>query len=370
MSHAFFKSIQRHARQIRWLVRIPRTRRLRQQWLESQPENPTPAPKSCLLDIRRIAFDGEQGRRFHALVSLLTHGGYEVYVVPHLSFLQSANKEYKWQALQLTQPFDHRAAKRFDLCLSDQLKSHPAAKRTLRLAHDTSRPVHPNEIALPYSHHPSVWNSGEDQRFVDYRQQPRPWRLFFGGNFQQSAYRRIRKFTRIKPIDRYSLMNLAFDYFGDRTNRIVGEQQLANQQLVSCNGFVVIDSDVYRLPASRWLGVLATAEFFLAAPGCDYPFSHNCVEALAVGTIPILEYDQLFYPALQDGVNCITYRGAQGFIEAMERLENMSSTAVQALRVGAIAYYEEHLSPTAFTRLLENPDVQSVHVFPYLAKAS
>ena len=69
--------------------------------------------------------------------------------------------------------------------------------------------------------------------------------------------------------------------------------------------------------------------------------SHSCVESLAVGTIPVLEY----VPALTDGDNCLTYSGRDGFRRDLSRLQELDLHEIEKLREGAVRYYEEHLGP-------------------------
>jgi hypothetical protein len=84
--------------------------------------------------------------------------------------------------------------------------------------------------------------------------------------------------------------------------------------------------------------------------------SHNLIEALSVGTIPITEYPELMYPPLEDGVNCIAFRGAAGLRDAVDRALAMSAADAQRLSKGAAAYYDQYLKPdAAIRRLLESP---------------
>lgn len=382
MWHRILQSIQHNARQMRWVFRIAHAKRVRQRWVQSVANNagpdagreaglkPSHAAKTCLLDIHRITFDGEQGRRFHALVSMLARGGYQVYLMPHLSFLQSGQKQFKWSALCTILPYCEKTSPdKFSICLSDRSVDHPLAMRTLKLSAATGRAVRDGEIPMPYSHYPPLSDLAEDKRFDEYRQKPRKWRLFFGGNCQVDAYRRIGKYKRLKPIDRHSLLQITLDHFRASTTRIPDNDHFEHHATMQDDGFVVIDSNDYRITPDRWLGAISNAAFLLAAPGCDYPLSHNCIEAMAVGTIPVLQYDTLFYPPLEDGVNCVAFRDRQGFVDALQRIEAMSEREIQTIRDGTIEYYRNHLSSESFCEKIQSDQYDSMHMFPYLAKA-
>ncbi|QDV84273.1 hypothetical protein [Planctomycetes bacterium TBK1r] len=375
----FGLTLERSFKQHRWLWRYAHCKRVFDSWSErtggdavatSRPD----ATRRCLLDLRRIASDGEQGRRFHALVMLLRRGGYELSMVPRLAFLQTGHRTFKANALSQTRPFfeDQLPADfcPFDLCLSDGAAAHRYARRTLPVLTGTQKPLQPGDLAMPYSFFPAIWDHGEDQRFEDYRSRARVWRIFFGGHCSEASYRRINKYTRLQPVERHRVVREVNRYFYDSTLWIDCDEQLESAQRQRHESFVMIDNAVYRPDASRWLGLLAQSDFFLAAPGCDYPLSHNAIEAIAVGTIPVLEYNSLFTPPLSDGENCITYQGIDGLRRAAARIETMDERQIIKLRRGVIDYYESHLSPAAFCRDLENQSTKRLHLFPYLTPAA
>ncbi len=370
----FGLAVERTMKQHRWLMRYAHCQRVFHGWRDAAPEDLPDRSRSCLLDLRRIASDGEQGRRFHALVMLLRRGGYDLAMVPRLAFLQTGHRTFKASALARTRPFleDQLPAdfRPFDLCLSDGTRTHRHARRTVPVLTGTNQPLRPGDLPMPYSFYPAVWDNNEDQRFDDYRRRERVWRLFFGGHCSQASYRRIKKYTRLRPLDRYRVVCEVHRYFTDSTLSIQSDQQLESAQRQRHEAFVLIDNATYRTDASRWLGLLAQSDFFLAAPGCDYPLSHNAIEAIAVGTIPVLEYESLFTPPLRDGENCIAYRGIDGLRHAVARIEMMDQDDILRLRRGVIEYYESHLSPTAFCRDLENQSTLRLHLFPYLTPAA
>lgn len=359
------ESIGQHLRQSRVLFRFSKARRLKEKWIAA-PKPRLIGKRTCLLDIQQIVFDGEQGRRFHSLVSLLTRSGYDVYLVPRLGFLQSAHKGMKWSAVCNTHVYDPKTAPvEFDLCLSDRKRPLGKARRTLRVRHHLSGKPIDGEVAMPYGMFPAVWDLGEDKRFESYRDKKRPWRLFFGGNCSRKSYEAIHNYPWLSPVNRFELIGMTLDHFSGNCEQIENADQLDAIGGQRHEGFVLLDNDRYRLPAERWMSTLADADFFLAAPGTTYPLSHNCVEALAVGTIPVLEYGSLFDPHLENGVNCVAFSGRDGFRRALTEVEQMSETEISRLRQGAIDYYERHLSPEAFSRLLNQKTTSSVQFFAY-----
>lgn len=352
----------------RILYRFPKAIQTREAW--RQIERPTAsASRSCLIDIRSTSLDGEQGRRFHALVILLARGGFDVFMVPRLTCLQSANKRHKRDAIHQARIYEPgNGPDVFDLCVTDHGTDDYRAKRTLRLTSGMLRELEDDELPLPYTLHPDIFERGGDARLVEHRERERQWKLFFGGHRYQHAYRETSYYPHQTVVNRYRIVEETLAHFGHRAECPVDVADFEAMTARPHGGVVFVDNAHYRIPAHRWLESVSRADFFVAAPGTTYPMSHNCVESLAVGTIPVLEYPRVLRPALRDGVNCLTYTGIAGFHDALERLDSLPSNDIQKMRLAAIDYYDKHLAPKAFCERLTDTSIRRLHMFAHLAK--
>jgi hypothetical protein len=131
---------------------------------------------------------------------------------------------------------------------------------------------------------------------------------------------------------------------------------------------VIVNTRCCEIPVKNWLATVAKASFFLACPGVRYPMSHNLIEALAVGSVPITQYPELFFPALEDGKNCLVYRGEADLTAVVKKAMAMDVEQIRQLSAGAVAYYEAYLDPViTVNKLLEEPQ-QSValRLLPFL----
>ncbi|MEM6473815.1 MAG: hypothetical protein AAF802_29940, partial [Planctomycetota bacterium] len=364
-------SAEHFLRQRRWLLQLRRCRRIRQRWFrenEAISLERRSRPR-CLLDLSKVAADGEQGRRFHHLVALLIHGGYQLSMVPRLSFLQTAHRGFKLASLQQIQPFRFAdLAQPFDLCLTDRRRPAALAHQTLQVSANRTRPVNTSELPLPYGPYPSVWDDHWESDLDALRKRRRRWKLFFGGHCSKSAYAKIRKYARLSVLDRFEVIETAKAFFED-TFFIEDDRSFSLAAKRDHKGFVLLDNGIYRTPPGDWLTMIANSSFFLAAPGGDYPLSHNLVEAMAVGTVPVVEYGSLMTPPLQDGVNCIAYRGPRELKSALARIRSMPEASRDQLSNGAAEYYDRHLSAAAFVRAIRSGEYSGIHVLPYLTPA-
>lgn len=110
----------------------------------------------------------------------------------------------------------------------------------------------------------------------------------------------------------------------------------------------ILDSRVHGVPAHEWLPTLASVRFFLCCPGGRQPLCHNLIESMSVGTIPILEYGDRITPELRDEEHAICFRGRRGLIEAIERIDAMSSDKLAAMSQRVAAFYDRHLCGQRF----------------------
>jgi hypothetical protein len=77
------------------------------------------------------------------------------------------------------------------------------------------------------------------------------------------------------------------------------------------------------------------------------PMSHNAIESLAVGTVPVIEYPELFVPNLEDAGACIPFSGQKEFEEKVRSCLTMEVNTRKLLKEKAVEYYDAHLCPSA-----------------------
>jgi hypothetical protein len=110
----------------------------------------------------------------------------------------------------------------------------------------------------------------------------------------------------------------------------------------------LMDRKDVRIGIFEWRQFLSRFDFFLALPGQVMPFCHNVVEAMSVGTIPVLHegYAWLFVPELNGGVNCLVYRD-DTLENVLETAMNMDRQEIRCLRKEVYDYYNSYLIPKA-----------------------
>ena len=233
---------------------------------------------------------------------------------------------------------------------------------------DTETPLEEADVhyRIPFSIFPGYAARGWEPLFTAQRTARRTTRVLFAGNTDATLYddtltpMAVRRQHGVE-LSRHAAFQLLQESLASdevhvaRTEADLGwtfdERSRDGVLLVGWNGYR--DED--------WIRVLGSADFFLALPGVFMPFSHNVIEAMAAGCVPVLSYPGWFAPSLEDGVNCLVYRDEADLLDVVRRAAAMPASQVARLRAGSQDYYDRYLAPAVVPqRLAELPDGASV----------
>lgn len=193
---------------------------------------------------------------------------------------------------------------------------------------------------MPYPMHPATLPLADDQSLQQLRKTSDRKGIFFAGN-QKPKYGREKMQKEFGVISRLDVIETLRQSYPDRVTSTLAGFSLRDAIILS-------DSRSESIQPSRWLNTLARARYFLCCPGASQPMCHNLIEAMSVGTVPVIEYGDRLAPALQDGVNAITFRGKFGLIQAIKRIDGLSNEQHQQLSLGAAQYYDHYLRGERF----------------------
>lgn len=209
---------------------------------------------------------------------------------------------------------------------------------------------------MPYFMHPAVYAGGFHRLAAPPPEQPRKIRIGFFGSRDRDFYGRDFHFP---ILNREQILESFLRDFEDRIWKV----DLPVDGWTAREIAVAIDTkggdrgDKSFLPMADYLKALRRCDFFLSPPGWCMPFSHNLIEGIAAGCIPILNYPELLNPPLEDGLNCLSFQTPQDLQQNIEKALTMPSTVVETMRRNVMAYYAEHLSPGRWLRkCLESSD--------------
>lgn len=183
------------------------------------------------------------------------------------------------------------------------------------------------------------------------RASPRRMRVFFAGDSEH--YRRVWiRYPKAK-LPREPIVQAIRQRYPSRV-LVDGAERLAEVLAGPYLDRVVLPAtSTVRIAVEAWLPTLAQADFFLCPPGVVMPMSHNIVEAMAVGTIPITNYPDWMDPPLRDGVDCLAFDDIDDLFATLDRALGMSPAEIENMRRHVLDYYEAHLRLDRFVRRVE-----------------
>ncbi len=342
-------------------------------WLKQQRRDVPQNQPLVVFDFRDTRIDGPQGRRFYCLFIFFIRAGF--YPVLRDNYFALGNIQEKYKQLCLQEDFSvlqhERDLPQDYLLITDKWYSSLArnAKKIITVNYQPDYQAGDACFPMPFPMFPPIYAAQQDLQLETFRQQQRQWTVFFGGDAEHGKYNKksIRKIYA--KLSRAQLLQSIKKILRPECSiELQNEGMLQNAKEKHHTGLVVMNTRQCKVAAEDWLSTIAHAHFFLACPGVRYPMSHNIIEAMAVGSIPITQYPEMFFPALEDGKNCLTFRNETELQTVIVKAMAMDESTVSALAQAAASYYEQYLAPTAsIQQLLDHrPKRISLRILPFL----
>ena len=211
---------------------------------------------------------------------------------------------------------------------------------------------------MPYPMHPwTLQNEVEEETLALANQAERDALILFAG-CQKPRYGRPWMEEQFGVLSRLDILNTVRREFSGTVVEHPRYFTHHPQASRAPSEIRILNSRDHSIPAKHWLPTLANAHFFLCGPGGRQPICHHLTEAMAVGTIPILEYGDRVFPRLTDGVDSIQFSGREGLIRAIQRIHEMDREELDRMREQVSAFYREHLCGKKFLRRLLQDEIQ------------
>jgi hypothetical protein len=242
----------------------------------------------------------------------------------------------------------------------------------------------PEALRMPYFMHPSIYHRGLHKRrspstALDSRlstldsaaKQRRRFRIGFFGTHDREFY---TKHYHFPGMNRFEILEVFLQKFGQRMTRLRGfpRDYEPCEIAVSIDGRGGDRQGKSFLPQEHYFAALRECDFVLSPPGICTPLSHNLIEAMFCGAIPITNAGSFMAEPLKDGETYVEFHDAEGLVSVIERALAMDSGEVSRMQEAVRDYYERFLEPEAFvenairsnsTRILVNAEENSVPLF-------
>lgn len=238
-------------------------------------------------------------------------------------------------------------------------------RKQLRVRFDMFSPYRFSKpIIMPYAVHPMHAERVVGESLAGLRATKRNVRILFAGDLE--GYKRTWIRYPEAKLTRTEVISTLKERLGDPL-RLANTPQDLNAVMESgyTRQLVIVDNDGARIEWTRWMDVIARADFFLCPPGIVMPMCHNIVEAMAIGTIPITSYPEWFSPKLEHLKNCVVFNGKDDLIDKVNMALAMSDDQKLEIRENAMRYYELHLKPETFVRKVETRTESALNILMY-----
>ncbi|CAD7804037.1 hypothetical protein CHRY9390_01166 [Chryseobacterium aquaeductus] len=198
---------------------------------------------------------------------------------------------------------------------------------------------------VPMSFHPFMYNQQIWDNAVD-TEKERLNSIFCYGNFDSKAYLDINR-TEFNVISRTELLK-----FFEQKEQFVSihhKEDITSETTDQLNEkFIFAIKENYPVAMGDLRELLSNFNFHLCCPGVVMPLCHNIIEAMSVGTIPLIEkeYAEVMYPNLQHKINAIIFKDLRDLNKILsEQLFDFSEMEISYMRKNVLEYYENFLMP-------------------------
>ena len=215
-------------------------------------------------------------------------------------------------------------------------------------------------IIAPYPVHSAQAEWLQSPRLERLRGEPRRVRVLFAGDSKGYVRNRVR--YPAPKLPRLAVLNSVRRGISEDVIEVSGAQDIAALCAERYVDRVVLSDSGTGIPPSEWMPNIARADFFLCAPGIVMPMCHNLIEAMAVGTIPILNYPEWMDPDLTHLRDCLVFEGEDDLVAKVRLALAMPSRQIADMRANVVRYYEANLRPDVLVGAVEAREERDITV--------
>lgn len=207
----------------------------------------------------------------------------------------------------------------------------------------------------PYMYSENLWNQPVESSGQKINS------IFAFGNFDLEAYKTIDEYP-FEVINRVALKT----FFKEKENFVTVESKKQLLQLIENRKdrkFIFVKKHKYQIPMENVRKRLSKFQYFLCCPGVFAPLSHNFIEAMSVGNIPIIQknYAATIYPALENNKNAIIFDDLEDLDFILSSLFDRNKEEVAKMEEHVKIYYNTYLCPkSAAKNIIKNLDKKKI----------
>ncbi|XLS28018.1 hypothetical protein ACJD0Z_12500 [Flavobacteriaceae bacterium M23B6Z8] len=338
-------------------------------WIDLSKDLPE---KYAYFNLEGPVWHYDSGRYTYLLIKSFHLAGYTIYINDKYSLL---SRLLKYKALLLKLPFKIvKGASAPGLYAEKNtiVVGNESTLKKIRLRfHEDRLTENSDAFPMPYLMHPMMYAEAYSRQIPALRDSLSMFKILFAGNTNEKEYSRSVLKYKFNKTNRFEAIRFITEEFTEKEVIQVIDRNALTAPGIYQNKLLLVRSSLLKIPFNQWLPTLAKSDFFLACSGSRMPMCHNVVEAMAVGTVPILEYPEYFHPPLEHELNCIVYSGLSDLYLKVQEVLAMKEEEIATLKQNAISYYETYLAPEKWISDLLNASdektdlIVNAHLIPH-----
>lgn len=212
------------------------------------------------------------------------------------------------------------------------------------------------DCIAPFTLHPNFHQSyPSESTFSEYRRSKRRIQILFAGNTDINKYNRRELIDEFNVLTRVQIIDFIKNKYKDGKNlSLVSDKNVFFEMFTGNSKLTPLIISEAKCDHKDWLQIVSNATFFLCPPGVYMPWCHNLIEAMAVGTIPILQYADLMVPRLKHLENCLTFSNFEDLQQAIDLALMLDEGEVTRMKANVIQYYQNYLSIESIVETIKN----------------
>jgi hypothetical protein len=220
-----------------------------------------------------------------------------------------------------------------------------------------------NQFHVPMSEYPAFYFYGVEIPIMDMNNR-RKNSVFMSGNMDATYYNEISKSRFFEILSRRDIAEfimkqpyyLDVDSLDDLNNYINAD--------IDFKVILIDTKEKFRIPFSDLKTTLIHFNFYLALPGILIPQSHNLIEAMSVGCIPVIHnnYAALLTPVLKHMENAIVYCNLKELDAQLLGLFDLDEHIIDSMQQNVYEYYQNYLSPKSIVNKIEHNDFSKIYI--------
>ena len=308
-------------------------------------------PKKVFLEIDEIALN----RYLYNFIKFFTLNDYTVYIPRNKKVISTLNRkegEFIYASWILKEQVKLGKPRKVDMVISKE-----------QLSNDYFGKPSENTYFIPMSEYPGMYrnNIHQDSKGINGK---RNRSVFMSGNMDAVHYNRISKagFFEIPSRREVAEFIQRQSYYHDIRSLEDLKRFIKGQ---NDHKVILIDtSKQFRIPLNELKNLLQRFHFYLALPGILIPQSHNLIEAMSVGCIPIIHktYAGLMCPVLKHMETALLYDSLEELDELVLSSFNLEEDIMDSLHENVLEYYNRHLTPSAVVKKLEENEFAKIYI--------